>query len=177
MKLLHNKIFIGSIVLVISIVLIIVAMISGRNNIKLAYEIDLTKVPSNYNYSEVQENIGIQCGSVQIKLGQLIDISPYTVEEEIDSGNVTIKKLLAPSKKYEIVVVGFERIWYVHEIRTTFPEVYSLSGYTIGDTRKQVKNIVDIPNKKKVSYKNTETTEINMQFISDYLVVMDMRCV
>lgn len=173
-----SKKIIGVIIaIVVAVSLVVLLITSSNKEIKLAYEIDINNTPDNYSYTQIQEDVGIQCGSVKVKLGQLIDISPYTVEEEIELGNVVIKKLLAPSKKYEIVVVGFERIWYVHEIRTTVPEVYSLSGYTIGDAYKDVKKIVDVPHKKKISYRNTEHTEVNMQFISDYLVVIGMRCV
>lgn len=172
-----NRIIVGIVVAIVLIVGIVLLIITSNSDIKLDYEIDIGKVPPNYSYSQIDNEVGIQCGSVKIVLGQRIDISPYTIEEEIDIDNVTVRKLLAPSKKYELVVVGFERIWYVYEIRTTFPEVYSLSGYTIGDTKKDVKKIVKIPNKNKITYKNTEHTEINMQFISGYLVVLDMRCV
>lgn len=180
MNLLKNKLFISIACVVIVIIIVILVIIFGNKDIKLEYEINLDTISSNYSYSEMSDDakdVGIQCGSVKIKLGQLIDITPYTVEEEIESGNVMIKKLLAPSKKYELVVVGFERIWYVHEIRTTFPDVYSLAGYTIGDTKKDVNKIVELPSKSKISYKNTENTQVNLQFISNYLVVINLKCV
>lgn len=164
-----NKKIIALVIAVISIVGLIVYSIATRNNvISIAYEIDLDKVNTTNIYQET--DIGIQCGSVQIRLGQLIDISGYTVTKESDG----IKQLLSPSKKYELVVVGANDTWFVQEIRTTVPGVEALYGFGITDTRKQVQSSIDIPRKKKITF-NEDNAQVNLQFISDVLVVIDMR--
>lgn len=166
-----DKKIIAIVVAGISIVsLIIYTIITWNDVISIAYEIDLDDVPVTNTYKET--DVGIQCGSVQIKLGQMIDIRGYTVTKESDD----MKQLLSPSKKYELVVVGANDTWFVQEIRTTIPNVESLYGFGITDTRKQVKSFIDIPHKKKITF-NEDNAQVNLQFISDVLVVIDMRYV
>lgn len=166
-----NKRIIAVVAVVISVVGLIVYGIAERNSvISIAYEIDLDKVTTTNIYQET--NVGIQCGSVQVRLGQLIDIGGYTVTKESDGA----KQLLSPSKKYELVVVGANDTWFVQEIRTTVPGVKALYGFGITDTRKQVESSIDIPHKKKITF-NEDNAQVNLQFISDVLVAIDMRYV
>lgn len=166
-----NKKVVAVVAVGISIVGLIIYTIATWNSvISIAYEIDLNDVPITNTYNET--DVGIQCGLVQIKLGQLIDIRGYTVTKESDG----VKQLLSPSKKYELVVVGANDTWFVQEIRTTIPNVESLYGFGITDTRKQVKSFIDIPHKKKITF-NEDNAQVNLQFISDVLVVIDMRYV
>lgn len=173
-----NKKFIAIIAIVVAIVFLIVLIVmSGNSTMKISYELQLDEVPIGYDYDLVDTGVGIQCGSVKIYLGQSIDISAYTIEEELHDDGVYARKLLAPSKKYELVVVGSGNTWYVHEIRTTVPDVYNLQGYTVGDELKKVRKLTDIPKRKKVRYQQQDKTETRLEFVSGYLIVIDMRCV
>lgn len=175
MKLLSRKILIPLAVLLVTI-LVIVLFAFSDNTIKLSYEISIDKVSTNEDYSLPRIEQGIQCGSVEVLLGEPIDITPYTVTKEINKDGIVIKQLLAPSKKYEVVVVGSSSAWYVQQIRTTVPGVLSSYGFGIGDSKKDVESYIDIPNRKKVTIKE-DGSEVNLEFISDILVVMNMRCV
>ncbi len=176
MKFLNKKVIIAVTVVVALIVTLIITAFSD-NVIKLEYEIDINKTRTDINYSRLMVEQGIQCGSVKVVLGQEIDISPYTITNEVDKDGVKIMQLLAPSKKYELVVVGYGNAWHVQEIRTTVPGVASLYGFSVGNTLREVKDWVDIPNKKKVTIKEDDYTEVRLEFISDVLCVIDMRCV
>ena len=176
MKSLNKKVIIAIAAVVLAIIILIVTAF-GDNVIKLDYEISLKEVSTDIDYSTVKTNQGIQCGTVKVVLGQKIDITPYTVTNELEKDGIVLKQLLAPSKKYELVVSGANDTWYVQEIRTTVPEVYSLQGYTIGNTIKEVKKLISIPNKKKVTLSPDDYTQVRLEFISDILVVIDMRCV
>lgn len=175
MKYLNKRIIIAVIAVIISIIVIIITAF-GDKIIKLEYEINLRKVATDVDYSTIKTEQGIQCGSIKIVLGQKIDITAYTVTKELEKDGIVLKQLLAPSKKYELVVVGANDTWYVQEIRTTVPEVYSLQGYTVGDTRKDVKKCTTLSGKKKVTITPDDCTETRLEFISDILVVIDMRC-
>ena len=164
----------GAIAIVIVVVLVIVGLFS-KSSIKLNYEIDISDVNTNVDMINTVRNEGIQCGTVSIKLGQEIDIAPYTIEEEAVVKGTEIKKLLAPSKKYELVVIGYTNSYRVYEIRTTVPTVYSTRGFTIGDNVSDVKKTVKIANKKKAVYKDKDFI-MNMEFISGILVVLDLKC-
>lgn len=174
MKRLNKKaVFLTTICLAVVVVLIATAF--SNRVIKLNYEIDIDKVLIDVDYSTQVARPGIQCGSVYIELGQVIDITPYTITKELDKDGVKIMQLLAPSKKYELVTVGYEGLWHVQEIRTTVPTVMSSYGFAIGDDKSAVKSLVKIPNKKKLTIKE-DNAEVRLEFISDILCVMDLRC-
>jgi len=168
----NKKIIIGVILSVISVIALIIS-IAGSKSIKLNYEIDLDKIDTNWYTQNVSNEIGIECGTVEINLGQIIDISTYTVEEEIEKEGLLIKKLLAPSKKYELVVIGNNNYYKVCEIRTTVKGVYSNLGFTIGDYHKNIRSKIKIKNNKKAVWKGDDYN-VRMEFISDILVVYDV---
>lgn len=172
-KKVNSKIIIIIACVVAVIVFIVIAICTRNNVISLEYEIDLKDVPTTLTYTE-NSDVGIRCGSVEIHLGQSIDIAPYSVTDEIESELVTVKQLLAPSKKYELVVVGANDTWYVQEIRTTVPTVETLYGFGIGDTKKSVKQLIKIPNKKKMTFSD-KNSEVSLQFLTDMLVVFDAK--
>lgn len=177
MKKLNIKRVIVVTTVVISIIVITLITAFSDRVIKLEYELDIENTPTDINYSSIIFEQGIQCGSIKILLGQEIDITPYSITKEIDIDGVKIMQLLAPSKKYELIVVGCENAWRVQEIRTTIPGVSSLYGFSVGDTQKDVKECVTIPNKRKITIKEDAHTEVRLEFVSDILCVIDVRCV
>ena len=172
-----KTIILGIAGVLLTVGIIISSIVLSGKPVKLSYELSVDDVPLGISYSTIKDNVGIQCGSVKIRLGQTIDISTFEVEDSVVNDNYTIKKVLSPSKKYELIVVGKGSLHYVQEIRTTVPTVYNLDGYKIGDDYKDIKKLVDIPKRKKVVYNKTKNTETRLEFISGYLVVIDCRCV
>lgn len=159
---------------ILLVIIIIISMLFG-NKVKLNYEIDIESADTAVDMLGITRVDGIRCGSVDITLGQVIDISPYTIENETEINGSRVLQLLAPSKKYELVVIGYADYYRVYEIRSTVPSVYCNKGFTIGDTTKDIKKVLKIPSRKNVTYKD-KGVEIRMEFISGILVVMDMRC-
>lgn len=171
-----SKAHLVAIVLGILLIAVIFIMVITGNKVKLSYEIDIDSTDVSVDLLGIQRVDGIECGTVSIILGQEIDISPYTIEKETEINGSQVLQLLAPSKKYELVVIGYPESYKVYEIRSTVPSVYCSKGFTIGDSSKSIKKILKIPSRKNVTYRD-KGVEIKMEFISGILVVMDLRCI
>lgn len=160
---------------VVPVLLLIIGSLFLSATVKMPFEIDL----ENYNLpkSITKQECGIQCGGVSINLGDVIDITPYTIENETVINNSRVLQLLSPSKKYELVVAGYQGYYNVVEIRTTIPDVYYTAGFKVADTKSKVKSFMKLPNKSKVKYSVNENTFLYLYFYKDLLCVIDVKLV
>lgn len=154
---------------VIIMVIIITVILLGTTSYKPKWEITKSDVKAikevNFD-TDVDSLYSLDVGSVNISLGQELDISNYSLIKDYEYKGKAAKHLLAPSKRYEVLAVSENNKWNIYALRSTNPGVSTPNGYEITASRNSMDSNVE--KGKTVKLEDGNKT-INLLFVADIL--------
>lgn len=172
-KKLYKVIVMSVVVFIIVIVFGIVLLGSGGFKPKWEINEKTAKrlVASNF-YNP--DNVGLQCGQVEIKLGDVVNPYDYSIDDNYNVNGNEYYHLVAPSKRYELLTQKYEGCYYVVALRTTNPGVYDNNGFEVFKTRDELASIMKLKNSRIIEFEDSNVVT-KLQFSSDILCEIYMQ--
>ena len=157
-KKLYKVIVMSVVVFIIVIVFGIVLLGSGGFKPKWEINEKTAKrlVASNF-YNP--DNVGLQCGQVEIKLGDVVNPYDYSIDDNYNVNGNEYYHLVAPSKRYELLTQKYEGCYYVVEVFKT---------------RDELASIMKLKNSRIIEFEDSNVVT-KLQFSSDILCEIYMQ--
>ena len=120
------------------------------------------------------DNVGLQCGQIEIKLGDVVNPYDYSIADNYNVKGNDYCHLIALSKRYELLTKKYDDCYYVVALRTTNPGVYDNNGFEVFKTRDELMSIMKLKNSRIIEFEDSNVVT-KLQFSSDILCEIYMQ--